>query len=176
MDGTFVPNSTWLDLSVIKEIETPTQFELHLMVQNPKKIIAEAVTIPAIKRLIWHIESKAQHAALIKFCHEQNREAGIAISPHTKLDILEKFANDIDEILVMGAEPGFSGQSLDMNMVARVHEIHERWPHIAIGFDIGVKAETIPFLREAGVSRFCAASSIFEAKDPVEMLKRLQEF
>lgn len=175
MDGTFVPNSTWCDLSVLQTVETPAQFELHLMVQHPKKIIAEALTIPSIKRLIWHIESKAQHATLIKLCHEQKREAGIAISPHSSLDILETYAADIDEILVLGAEPGFSGQSLDMNMVARVHEIHERWPKVTIGFDVGVKAETIPFLREAGVSRFCAASSIFDAQDPVGTLKQLQE-
>ncbi len=52
--------------------------------------------------------------------------------------------------------------------------MHEEHPELVLGFDISVNEETIPGLKAAGITRFCAASAIFEAKDPLEEAKRLQ--
>jgi ribulose-phosphate 3-epimerase len=173
MDGAFVPNRTWFDAKVLETLETPVRFELHLMVMDPGRVVDEVRNIEKVFRTIWHMETEIDHAALIERVHAMQKEAGLAIKPQTALDELARYADGLDEILVMGAEPGFSGRALDPHTIERATEIHERFPEMAIGFDIGVNAETIPRLKAAGVSRFCAASAIFTSADPREELRRL---
>jgi ribulose-phosphate 3-epimerase len=141
---------------------------------DPGRYIEETSHIEAILRVIWHIEAPIDHASLIRRVQELKREAGLAISPKTPIDTLAHHAPHVNEILVMGNEPGFSGQELQESAIARAWEIHGRWPEITLGFDIGVNADTIPKLKPAGVTRFCAAGAIFKATDPKEEYTRLQ--
>lgn len=174
MDGAFVPNRTWFDADVLHGLSTPVHFELHLMVQDPGRYVQETCTVAdTISRFIWHVEARTDHAALIAQCHSCGKEAGLAINPQTPIDTLAPYVNDLDEILVMGAEPGFSGQTLQPQTIDKAREIHARWPSIPIGFDISVNANTIPMLKEAGVSRFCAAGAIWKAEDPTAEVRRL---
>lgn len=174
MDGAFVPNRTWFDAEVLRGLATTIRFELHLMVRDPARYIEEVSDIESVTRAIWHIETTADHAALIARCHALDKEAGLAINPQTPVDALAPYAVDLDEILVMGAEPGFSGQPLQPPTIDKAREIHARWPLIPVGFDISVNAETIPMLLAAGVSRFCAAGAIWKAEDPAAEAKQLQ--
>ena len=174
MDGAFVPNRTWFDAKVLAELETPLTIELHLMVKDPARIIEDIKSIEKVVRTIWHVEADIDHHALIETVHGLQKEAGLAISPKTPVDSLARHATNLDEILVMGAEPGFSGQALEPHTIEKAWDIHGRWPEVAIGFDINVNADTIPKLKAAGVSRFCAASAIFGAQDPKAELERLR--
>lgn len=175
MDGVFVPNQSWFDTETVASIKTPTSFELHLMVTDPARYIEQTRAISNITRLIWHIEAAVNHSELIDRCHAQGKQAGLAISPTTPIDRLNAYADTLDEILVMGAEPGFSGQTLQPQTIERAREIHTRWPLIPVGFDINVNYETIPVLKQAGVSRFCAASAIFDQIQPQASAQELQE-
>lgn len=174
MDGAFVPNRTWFDVLALRGLKTTAQFEIHLMVMDPGHYIEETSDITTISRYIWHIEAPIHHGALIERVHALGKEAGLAISPETPLEKLAPYAESLDEILVMGAKPGFSGQKLNSQNIKRAEQIHSRWPSVLIGFDINVNAETIPLLKKAGVTRFCAASAIFDAKDPLAEAKKLQ--
>ncbi|MFA5935632.1 MAG: hypothetical protein WC787_02155 [Patescibacteria group bacterium] len=174
MDGAFVPNRCWFDANVIAKLETPVRFELHLMVKDPGRVIEEIQGIEKVIRAIWHLEATVDHAALIMRVHELKKEAGIAINPKTPVDALAPHAEHLNEILLMGAEPGFSGQTLEPHTIEKAWDIHGRWPQMPLGFDINVNADTIPKLKAAGVSRFCAASAIFGAKDPKAEIERLK--
>ncbi|MCR4278505.1 MAG: hypothetical protein NUV81_01210 [bacterium] len=174
MDGAFVPNRSWFDANVIRSMKSPPNFELHLMVMNPAQIIDTVLDIPHIKRIIWHIEATANHPGLIATCHKNKKEAGLAINPSTPRSMLSALYDDVDELLLMGSEPGFSGRKLDPRAVTRATRIHEEQPTLVLGFDISVNEETIPMLRSAGISRFCSASAIFNAKDPLEEAKHLR--
>ncbi len=136
------------------------------MVSDPTAYIGASEGMKNIARIIWHIEVAIGHDVLINWCHKMKIEAGLAISPETPMNRLAPFAEMADEILVMGVNPGFSGQQLQPHAIEKVKEIHERWPKVAIGFDGGVTVKTIQQLRDAGVTRFCAASAIFDAKEP----------
>ncbi|MBI4139271.1 hypothetical protein HY479_03940 [Candidatus Uhrbacteria bacterium] len=175
MDGAFVPNRTWFDVNVLRRLETPVRFELHLMVMDPGRSVEETSDIASVVRHIWHVETQIDHASLIARCHTLKKEAGLALSPKTPTDTIARHALELDEILIMGAEPGLSGQKLQPQMIDRAWEIHGRWPEIPLGFDIDVNAETIPKLKPTGISRFCAASAIFGVADPLETAKRLRD-
>jgi len=175
MDGGFVQNRTWFDAAVLASLKTPIRFELHLMVADPRAYIQQLRPIASVVRVVWHVETDSDHRGLIAACRAMRRQAGLAINPRTPVNRLAPYADRIDEILVMGSDPGFSGKPLKPYTIERCRDIHERWPKMPIGFDIGVKEETIPALKAAGVTRFCAASAIFSAKDPAAEAKRLQK-
>lgn len=174
IDGSFVPFRTWFDSKILASLNTPVSFELHLMVQDPARVIEEVASIQRVVRAIWHVEATIDHSALMKRVHELHKEAGLALNPKTPVDALAIHAEHVDEILIMGAEPGRSGQTLEPHTIERAWDIHGRWPEVTLGFDINVNAETIPKLKASGVSRFCAASAIFNAPNPVEEIGRLR--
>lgn len=174
MDGAFVPNRTWFDAKVLADLETPLKIELHLMVKDPARIIEDVKAIENVVRAIWHIEAGVDHAALIANVHAMKKEAGLAISPKTPVDQLLRYASTLDEVLVMGGEPGFGGQRHEPHTVEKAWDIHGRWPEIPLGFDINVNAETIATLKRAGISRFCAGSAVFGHGDVAEGIKKLQ--
>lgn len=174
MDGAFVPDRSWFDAAVYNTLKTPAKFELHLMAMDPKWYLDQLKTAPNITRVIWHVESKLDHAALIARCRTEGKEIGLAIKPTTPLEDLMPWVNTINEVLVMGAEPGTSGQKLQPQTIERAKEIHSRWPNLVIGFDIGVSKDTIPSLLAAGVTRFCSASAIFETEQPLSSAQSLK--
>ncbi len=173
MDGHFVSNATWYDPTVIQTIKTPTKFELHLMVSDPTAYIGASEQMTNIVRIIWHIEVAIAHDVLINWCHKLKIEPGLALSPETPVGRLAPFAESVDEILVLGVTPGFSGQNIQPHAIEHVKEIRARWPNVIVGFDGGVNVQTIPHLREAGVTRFYAASAIFQAHNPEKAYKAL---
>ena len=175
LDETFIPARSWANPEIIKTIGTACTFEVHLMVQHPEKYIEAWMNLSQTVRLIWHVETPDDHRALADACHHHAREAGLAINPRTPKTALDPFADAIDEILVMGVEPGASGRPLLMDSVKKAREIHERYPKITLGFDGGVSDSSIPFLKDAGITRFCAGSAIFASDLPKKAFEKLQE-
>lgn len=175
MDGLFVSNTTWCDFAVLRQLDTPIHFELHLMVNDPAQYIEASKDFSAIKRIIWHIETSAHHAKLIKQCHKQAREAGLAINPNTPIEKLAPYVESLDEILIMGVAPGWSAQQLIPSTIEKIKQIRSFWPNIPLGFDGGVDHHTLPLLKEAGITRMYAASSIFKADYPRIALTQLEQ-
>jgi ribulose-phosphate 3-epimerase len=176
MDGHFVPNATWFDPMVIANLASKAAFELHLMVSDPTSYIGAIQDAENIARIIWHIEVPIAHDVLINWCKKLKVEAGIAISPETPVSRLAPFAEQVKEILVMGVNPGFSGQPISPGTIEKALDIHTRWPKLTVGFDGGVGMHTIAQLKNAGVTRFCVASSLFHAEDPKTAFAELQNF
>ena len=175
MDGHFVQNKTWCDMDMLRELATPVSFELHLMVSDPARYIESANGILSMRRMVWHVEADIDHTALIKRCHDLGFEASLAINPKTPIDRLAPYAHHIDQILVMGVEPGWSGQSLIPSTIEKAHRLRVTWPSVPLSFDGGVGPESIAELKAAGVTRFCAASSIFKAEYPRMALGMMEQ-
>ena len=175
MDGAFVPNTTWFDVIALNAHRFQSKLELHLMMMDPMDIVHQCEELDAVSRMIWHIESPVDHLEMLRTVRHSGRQAGIAINPSSKLETLSPFVDLVDEVLVMGSEPGFSGKALETRALDRAQELHTHHPELVLGFDIGVNADTIEHIRQTGVTRLCAASALFRAKDPVEMYRELEE-
>lgn len=175
MDAHFVSNRTWYEP---EGIDTTLDIELHLMVTDPSAVIRAWKRVPQFVRALWHVEPPVDHRALIAECRSLGRECGLVINPETPIERLAPYADEIDEILVMGVTPGWSGQKLVSSTVDKVRDIRARWSAIPIGFDGGVTRGNIPELMAAGVDRVCAASAIFRDPHPhaaAQSLRRLVE-
>lgn len=174
LDNTLYPNTSWCNVDIIDMLDTSIWIELHLMVNDPEAIIQKIQRGGPIHRVIWHIEAPVDHADLVLTCQNLGLDCGIAIAPKTPIEALRPFAEMFEEILILGVEPGFSGQPLIPDTIQKARDIHSNWPGTILGFDGGVTEQTISQLRDAGVTRFCAASAIWKAEDPKEAYESLR--
>lgn len=175
LDGHFVSNRTYYEA---KPIDTTLEIELHLMVSDPLAVIQSWKRVPQCVRALWHFELPTDHRALISACKSLGLECGLALSPETPLERLESFADELDEVLVLGVTPGWSGQAVIPSTITKAKDIKARWPSLQVGFDGGITRALIPQLLEAGVDRICAASAIYADAHPraaAQSLKKLVE-
>jgi ribulose-phosphate 3-epimerase len=169
-DNTLVPNTTFSDFSyfspdkLLRNLEH-LSFEAHLMVANPEKYIKPLVDA-GFKRLIAHVESHDPRMFLEQAQYE-HVEAGMAIDGTTELEQIEPFLDQIDFVLVMTIEAGFSGQSFMTETVEKIRNIHENFPDLPIEVDGGIDDKTGKIAVDAGVTRLVSTSFIFKKPENI---------
>jgi ribulose-phosphate 3-epimerase len=174
MDGKFVKNKTWAVAKTVASWHLDAEYSLHLMVNDPLPIFMNWMKVRGLKRVVFHLETPKDIKRLIKEAADRCIDVGLAINPGTPLSKLAPHAGSICEVLVMGNVPGFSGKGIKPQTVKMVRDVHRKWPHLPIAFDIGVNAASIPMLKRAGVSRFCAGTAVFGTKNPRKALIALR--
>jgi len=183
MDDHFVPNLTWGPAFVgAMRKATDRPFHLHLMVDNPEKWL-NRVELYESDIFIFHKEVFSDDQASKQFLEKvkQTRcRVGIAINPQTPVESIFSFLSDLDHLLLMSVEPGFSGQKFIEDVLAKVVSLCEyRDKHsykFSIGMDGGINLENLKLLAEAGVDEVGVASAIFSAPDPVAVIKEMRRF
>lgn len=175
MDGTFVPPTSFHNAEAIRNIDTFMQYELDLLVDNPLPYIQSWARLPQTIRAIVHAELDTDMRELLRAIKALRLEAGIALLPSTSVADVEHLLNAVDMVLVRGNEPGYSGKPFNEEMYKKVIELEQEYPHLMVSVDIGVNAHTIPELVTAGATHLCVNSAIFEQKDPLAALQKLQK-
>ncbi len=194
MDGAFVDNETpkklndgtWYTDYLAVRNNPPFEIELHLMVLNPWEYIEAWKEIPGLKRIIWHEEIPLRHEELIKAVHDLGLEAYLAINPDTDLNRVYPYIQKgrsnneakqyfADGILVMGVNPGYSGQSFLPIALEHISKLHKKYPHLPIAVDGGINLETKKDLIKSGATRLCAAGAIFLADNPKKAYNKLSK-
>lgn len=179
LDNTFVPFSSWADPAIIKTLDTPLRFELHLMVEDVEKYLNLWSPIPNVARAIFHVEAcngrDDDAGDLLGTIAFYGWDAGLAINPETPIDKIAPFVDKIDTALFLGVNPGQSGQPFQPAVIEKIRAFkaaHPNSPSVAV--DGGVNADTIPTLKAAGAETFCVASAIFGAGDPKATFEKLK--
>jgi ribulose-phosphate 3-epimerase len=175
MDGHFVPNLTF-GAPVMKCVKTKLPLDIHLMVSNPEHRVEEFLAIGA-KNITFHAEAlQGTHdrKTLIDAIHVGGATAGIALNPETTVSEIDDVIDDVDLVLVMSINPGFSGQKFMESVLSKVAELHDRHPKLMIQMDGGIDAKTAARCREAGANNLVSASFIFGAKDRVKAIEILR--
>lgn len=171
MDGHFVPNTTWYDAEQIQTWTIKSRLELHLMVRDPKRVIDAWKNVPKFKRVVWHIEAPIDHEALMMQCKAMGKDVGLAISPKTSILQLTPYLEYLESVVIMGVEPGFSGQPLLPETADRIRTIKGLNKELVMSVDGGVNAKTLLGLAKAGAKRFCMRSAVFEHAFPADFVK-----
>ncbi len=183
MDGNFVPNLTFgadLIRSIRPDFSIP--FDVHLMIENPQKYVADFIQAGA-DWLSFHWEALPEEEKclqLLRTIKTKNVRCGLAISPPTKVEKLEPFFAELDFIVVMTVNPGFGGQTLLPECLAKIGQIQTMMEQqkikIPIEVDGGVKAENIEQVVKTGADIVVAGSAVFNKKQSVaKNLKNLQQ-
>ncbi len=164
MDGHFVPNLTIGPL-VVKAVRKVTKLPLdvHLMIENPVRFIAEFKKAGA-DWITIHIEAEKEARKTLREIRNLGAKAGISVRPGTPIQEIYPFLDDLDLVLVMSVEPGFAGQAFMPEMMGKLRLLR---PHFSklISVDGGVDPQTAPQALDAGADVLVAGSAIFGQKD-----------
>ena len=171
MDGHFVPNISF-GMPVLKSLHKalPDAFyDVHLMIDDPLTY-AEPFAKAGASLITFHLECGCDTAATLARIKALGCKTGLSVKPHTSVQALFPYLDQLDLALVMSVEPGFGGQkfmpmALDKIRALR-EEIDRRGLSCLVEVDGGVDAVTGPACVEAGADVLVAGSAVFGAADP----------
>lgn len=179
MDGHFVPNISF-GMPVLKSLHKalPDAFyDVHLMIDDPLTY-AEPFAKAGASLITFHLECGCDTAATLARIKALGCKTGLSVKPHTSVQALFPYLDQLDLALVMSVEPGFGGQkfmpmALDKIRALR-EEIDRRGLSCLVEVDGGVDAVTGPACVEAGADVLVAGSAVFGAADPATAVAGLK--
>ena len=173
MDGRFVPNISF-GVPVLNSVKRCTKlpFDVHLMVEDPTKFI-EPFAKAGADIISVHLEVMEKDTSMLANCikkiQELEKKACIAINPHTPLDQLLPYVEQVDMVLIMSVEPGFGGQSLLPFTLGKAERlanlIQQKNLKTEIQMDGGIDMTNLRKVLDAGVNVVVAGSSVFGVTD-----------
>ncbi len=168
-DGKFAPNTTWaFDHADAAAECVKTDFELHLMVQDPFAIVKVWKGHPHLKRILLHTESLSDLGEAIHFAKQYDKGLGLVLNPDTPVGTVLPYLDRLDSVMFMGVNPGFQGQAFIPETLDRIRELRATSQDIYVEVDGAVNVETLPGLIDAGASAGCPGSAVFgHAEGPV---------
>ena len=178
MDGRFVPNISYGPMVVEFIRKTTTKFcDVHLMIEEPERY-TEAFKKAGADGITVHYEACRHLHRNIQQIKDLGMKVGVALNPHTPIELLKDILQDIDMVLIMSVNPGFGGQSFiphTINKIKRMREmIDEQLLNVKIQIDGGVTTDNAPLIVEAGADVLVAGSFVFKAADPIKAIAALK--
>lgn len=179
MDGMFVPNISF-GMPVVEAIAKHAKkpLDTHLMIVDPDRYIKTYAEL-GVDHLTVHYEVCPHLHRTVQAIKGEGMKAGVAINPHTSINLLEDTIQDIDIVLVMSVNPGFGGQSFIENTYQKVKDlknlIQRKNASTLIEIDGGVNAANAKKLVEHGADVLVAGSFVFKSENPEETIKDLKE-
>jgi ribulose-phosphate 3-epimerase len=170
MDGRFVPNLTF-GAKVIETVRKLTKIPLdvHLMVVEPESYFDDFARAGASGMTV-HVEAAPHLHRQLARIRELGCAAGVAVNPATPLESVREVVPDLDVLLVMTVNPGFSGQQFIEQGVDKVRRaramLDAGGSRAALEVDGGIGRDTIKRVYDAGANTFVAGHAIFSASDP----------
>ena len=179
MDGVFVPNISF-GMPVLDAINKHAKktIDVHLMIVDPDRYIATFKKLGA-DVLTVHYEACTHLHRTLQAIKAEGMKAGVALNPHTSIDLLEDVIQDIDLVCIMSVNPGFGGQSFIENTYAKVEKlkalINKKNATTLIEIDGGVTNKNAKQLADAGADVLVAGSYVFGAQDPIATIAELKK-
>lgn len=177
MDGHFVPNISFgPDFVSAMRKQTKLFLDVHLMLSEPMKYI-ETYAKAGADLITVHIEADDDAETMLRAIAAQGIKVGISIKPGTPVQAIEPLLPLCDLALVMTVEPGFGGQSLREDCVAKIPElkamIEKSGRDILIEVDGGVKRENAEKVVRAGADVLVMGTGLFRADDPKAVVREV---
>ena len=179
MDGVFVPNISY-GLPVVSHIKKAARkaLDVHLMIVQPERYI-EAFRQAGADMLTVHWEACTHLHRTVQQIKSCGMKAGVALNPHTPVQLLEDIIEDMDVVLLMSVNPGFGGQSFiprTLEKTRKLREIIDKGnSHALIEIDGGVNFETGRQLIAAGADALVAGSFVFKSENPTDTIRGLKK-
>ena len=172
MDDHFVPNLTWGPAFVSAMLSaTNLPLHVHLMVGNPAPWV-DRISLRSDDLFVFHVESVSTLESIVKLIADVKSRGwlvGLAVNPTTELEKFLHLLPQVDHVLIMSVNPGFSGQEFIPDVVRKIDrpvEIRkEKKLAFSIGIDGGVGLDNIKMLADKGIDCAGVASAIFSKKD-----------
>ena len=166
MDGHFVPNIT-IGPEIIKKLRSVTRktFDVHLMIKPVDKYVQSFAEAGA-DIITFHPEATPNTEETIKLIKKFNKKVGVSLKPKSDINLVEKFLDQIDLILIMSVEPGFAGQKFMPDVLPKLKKLKEIITNknlkIDLEIDGGINFDNWKTAIEAGANVLVSGSTIFK--------------
>ncbi len=178
MDGAFVPNISF-GMPVIQAMKKHAKkpLDVHLMIEKPENYISDFKKVGA-DIITIHYEACNHLHRVLQMIKAEGCQVGVALNPHTPVDLLVSIINEIDLVCLMSVNPGFGGQSFIESTYDKVKELKEiikkNNATTKIEIDGGVKQSNAKKLLDAGADVLVAGSFVFSAENPIATIAQLK--
>lgn len=179
MDGQFVPNLT-LGPAVVKAVRRASSLpvDVHLMVERGERYI-DAFVDAGASSVSVHVEAVPHLQRAVAQIGERGAEAGVVLNPSTPLSALEEILPEVDRVLLMTVNPGFSGQVFLPSSLDKIRRLREtitaRGLEARVQIDGGVTGDNVRTIADAGAEIIVAGVAAFGDGDPEGAARRLVE-
>jgi len=177
MDGRFVPNIT-MGPPVVKALRRTTALPIdcHLMIVEPERYI-ESFRQAGADCISVHVEAASHLERTVARIKELGARAGVALNPATPLATLDEVLPDLDFVLILTVNPGFSGQSFLPRGLDKLRRLKARVRELGLNtlieVDGGVNLKNARTVAEAGGDVLVAGSAAFDGGKPEEAVRNL---
>lgn len=172
IDGKYANNTTFSDPAPFAKYSKDFKLEVHLMVEDPIKYL-KPFADAGFQRFIGQIEKMKDQAEFVAQ-GQLLGEVGLALDKQSPTDAIKVPLFDLDTILVMAIQAGFSGQQFIEELMVKVKDLRDL-TDVPIEVDGGINERTIAIAKNVGAERFVATSFIFGPdKDPKEQFEILE--
>ena len=169
MDGVFVPNLTF-GPTLLSQVKAASDLpvDAHLMIADPDRRVGAYLDAGA-DIVTFHYEAQLHALRTISLIKDRGAKAGIALNPGTPTSALECLIEDVDLVLVMSVNPGFSGQAFIRHTYDKLRQVrsmpseHRVAPLIEV--DGGISAANAERVVRAGANLLVAGNAVFKADD-----------
>lgn len=178
MDGSFVPSISF-GFPIMQSIRgcTERMFDVHLMIEEPIRYIAEFAKAGA-DIITVHAEACKHLDRTIEAIKEQGLLAGVALNPATPVEMIRHVLPKVDMVLIMTVNPGFGGQRLIPYTIDKVREvkklIEEQELKVDIEVDGGINLANVEEVMDAGANIIVAGSAVFNGNIQENVAKFLE--
>ena len=169
MDGHYVPNLT-IGPPVIQSLRkhTSLKFDVHLMISPVHKYIKSYANAGA-DIITIHPEATDNLQESINEIKGLKKKIGVSLNPETKIEVIKKFLDQIDLVLIMSVNPGFGGQKFMPEVLNKVKELKELRVKKKLNFDIeidgGINFENSKLAIEAGANILVSGTTVFKSNN-----------
>lgn len=161
-DGKFVENKTFQSIEKLGDIDTDINFEIHLMVSDPKKYLKEK--IKNVTRVVAHVEVDDVYGFIDK-AKDLGYKVGLSLNPGTPLKDLAPYMDKIDYAQFMTVEPGKQGQEFETQVLDKLTIFRQTAPRTETQVDGGIDEHTLTKAMEAGAQNVIVGSQIFQSPE-----------
>jgi ribulose-phosphate 3-epimerase len=178
MDGVFVPNISF-GIPVTEAIHrhATKPLDVHLMIINPELYVEDFVNAGA-SIVTVHVEACTHLHRTLQEIKRLGVAAGVALNPHTPIELLTEVLEEVDLVCLMSVNPGFGGQKFIEHSYAKVANLKnlilKKGAKTQIEVDGGVSEQNAKRLVEAGADILVAGSFVFRAADPIKAIASLK--
>lgn len=172
-DGNFIPNITF-GMKTIRSILQNRNIcaDAHLMVTNPYNYI-ENLAECGIKKIAVHYEAVPYPKDILNFIRSRGMKAGIALNFKTSAKDVRVFADALDYVLVMTAEPDWGSQKFDPVILDKIYALRKLLPQeVEIWADGDITPDALPLLKKSGADTAVMGRAIWESRDPGEAYRK----
>ncbi len=179
MDGRFVPVIS-LGTPIVEAIRRVTgiTLDIHLMIEEPERHVGAFMDAGG-DVINVHVEATRHAHRIAREVRGRGKLAGACINPGTPVTVLEPLLPELDQVIVMAVNPGWSGQKFIQGALPKVRSLRQMIDSSGLAAQIevdgGVTVQNAPACAAAGANVLVAATAVFNDRASVaENMARLR--